>query len=67
MNYEMPDFLLAAPEIFVLTMVCAILVVDLFLPDRLRVWTYILSQVTLVATAAIIYVARGEEIGRAHV
>jgi len=32
------------PEIFVLTMVSVILIVDLFLPDRLRVWTYILTR-----------------------
>jgi len=58
----MPDFLLAAPEIFVLTMVSGILLVDLFLPDRLRVWTYILTQITLIATAAIILAAGGEDV-----
>ncbi|HVY06643.1 MAG TPA: NADH-quinone oxidoreductase subunit NuoN [Burkholderiales bacterium] len=62
MQYEMPDFLLAAPEIFLLTMVSAILVVDLFIPDGKRVWTYVLSQVTLVATAAIILFAGGEDV-----
>ncbi len=62
MSYEIPDFLLAAPEIFMLTMVSIILVVDLFLPDRKRVWTYILTQVTLVATAGIILVAGGEDV-----
>ena len=34
MEYEIPDFLLAAPEIFMLTMVSVILIVDLFLPVR---------------------------------
>ena len=48
MEYEIPDFLLAAPEIFMLTMVCVILIVDLFLPDHRRVWTYVLAQATLV-------------------
>src|SRR5258706_15736526 len=62
MDYEIPDFLLAAPEIFVLTMVCVILIVDLFLPDRLRVWTYILTQITLVATAVIIFMAGCEDV-----
>ena len=62
MNYEIPDFLLAAPEIFVLTMVSVILIVDLFLPDRLRVWTYILTQITLIAAAGIILMAGGEDV-----
>ena len=54
---EFPDFLLAAPEIFLLGMVCAILLVDLFLPDSRRAWTYGLTQVSLVATAALVYIA----------
>ena len=62
MTYEMPDFLLAAPEIFLLTMVSVILIVDLFLPERLRVWTYILSQASLIATAGFIFLARGEDV-----
>jgi NADH-quinone oxidoreductase subunit N len=62
MAYEIPDLLLAAPEIFMLTMVSIILIVDLFLPDRRRVWTYILTQVTLVAAAGIILVAGGEDV-----
>jgi len=40
MEYEIPDFLLAAPEIVLLAMVCVILIVDLFLSDAHRVWTY---------------------------
>src|SRR6185503_593131 len=62
MEYEIPDFLLAAPEIFMLTMVCVILIADLFLPDHRRVWTYALAQATLVATAAIILVVGGEDV-----
>jgi NADH-quinone oxidoreductase subunit N len=62
MNNEIPDFLLAAPEIFVLAMVSAILVVDLFLPERRRVWTYVLTQITLVMTAGIILFAGGEDV-----
>ena len=57
MNYEIPDFLLAAPEIFLLAMVSVILIVDLFLPDRRRVWTYVLTQITLVTKPAIILVS----------
>ncbi len=59
---ETPDFLLAAPEIFVLTMVSVILILDLFLPDRLRIWTYILTQFTLIGCAVIILAASGEDV-----
>ena len=47
------DFLTALPELFVLGMVCLILIIDLFLTDRSRSVTYLLSQVTLVAAAVI--------------
>ena len=62
MDYELPDFLLAAPEIFVLTMVLVILMADLFLPDRFRVLTYIATQVTLIVTAGILLVIGGEDV-----
>src|SRR5260221_3521416 len=62
MDYEIPDFLLAAPEIFVLTMVWVILIVDLFLPDRLRVWTYIVTAIWVVDPAVIIFMAGGEDV-----
>ena len=39
---------LAIPEIFMLSMACIILVVDLFLTDKNRYITYLLSQLTLV-------------------
>ena len=62
MEYEIPDFLLAAPEIVLLTMVCVILVVDLFLSDARRVWTYALSQLSLIGTAVFVFVMRGEDV-----
>ncbi len=62
MESEIPDFLLAAPEIILLTMVCVILVVDLFLSDARRVWTYALSQLTLIGTAVSVFVIGGEEV-----
>ncbi len=62
MTYEIPDFLLAAPEIFLLTMVCVILVVDLFLSEARRVWTYALSQLSLVGTAVLVFVMGGEDV-----
>lgn len=47
MNFESPNFMLALPEIFVLIMACAVLVIDLFLREEQRDTTYYLSQVTL--------------------
>ena len=39
---------LAIPEIFILSMACIILVIDLFLTDKNRHITYLLSQLTLI-------------------
>lgn len=49
--FVMPDLTPAMPEIFVLTMACVILVYDLFISDRNRVITYLLSVGTLVGAA----------------
>jgi NADH-quinone oxidoreductase subunit N len=49
--FEMPDMTPALPEIFVLIMACVILVYDLFLSDRNRVITYLMSIGTLVGAA----------------
>jgi NADH-quinone oxidoreductase subunit N len=50
-NFETPNFILALPEIFVLTMACAILILDLFIKDQDRVITYLTSVATLVGAA----------------
>lgn len=42
---------LLLPEIFVLTMACIILVLDAYLPERMRSLTYHLSQATLIGAA----------------
>ena len=47
MKFVIPEILPAAPEIFVFSMACTILVLDLFLSDRLRVVSYWLAQATL--------------------
>jgi len=47
MTFEMPDFLPALPEIFLLGTGCFILLVDLFLTERSRVVTYLLTQASL--------------------
>ena len=51
MKFVTPDMLPAMPEIFVFSMACAILVIDLFLSDRARVVSYWLTQATLLGAA----------------
>jgi len=51
MNFVTPDFMPAMPEIFLLSMVCVIMIVDLFLKDESRGATYVLSLIALLATA----------------
>ncbi len=53
MNALMPNLTIALPEIFVLSMACVILIVDLFLADAWRVVSYLLAQATLVGAAAL--------------
>ncbi len=63
MNFVMPDFMPALPEMFLLGMVCFILLLDLFLSERSRVVTYLLAQSTLLG-ALLLTVSLYEE-GRA--
>ncbi len=51
MTFELPQFLPAIPEMFLLGMICFILVVDVFLPDTHRLVTYWLSLPTVAGTA----------------
>ncbi len=61
MNFDVANLYPALPEIVLLTMTCAILLVDLFLDDAQRGLTYALSQVTLIAAiAAVGWVAAPE-------
>ena len=57
--FNMPDMTPALPEIFVLTMACVILVYDLFLSDRNRVITYLMSIGTLAGAAILTYFYHG--------
>jgi NADH-quinone oxidoreductase subunit N len=50
MSFEIPNMTPAIPEIFLLGMACTILIVDLFLTDRSRIVTYLLSQLALLGT-----------------
>ncbi|MBK8510241.1 MAG: NADH-quinone oxidoreductase subunit NuoN [Candidatus Competibacteraceae bacterium] len=54
MNFVAPDFLPLLPELFVLTMACAILVIDVFLDEEKRHISYGLSQLTVLGAAALI-------------
>ena len=51
MNFEYTDLIPALPEIFVLTMACVVLLVDLFLTDDNRIISYLLAQATLLGAA----------------
>jgi NADH-quinone oxidoreductase subunit N len=58
MQYILPLWA-AYPELFLLTMICVILVVDLFVSDDNRIVTYALSQAALAGCIAITFVTRG--------
>ncbi len=51
MNFTTPNFVIAYPEIFLLTAASIILLVDLFLNDQNRWITYALSQLTVLVCA----------------
>ena len=53
MNFNPADLVPAYAEIFLLTMACIVLLVDLFLEDRHRYVTYMLSLVTLAGCVVI--------------
>ncbi|MEI2771685.1 MAG: NADH-quinone oxidoreductase subunit NuoN [Candidatus Competibacter sp.] len=54
MNFVAPDFMPVLPELFVLTMTCAVLVIDAFLKQQQRHITYGLAQLTLLGAALLI-------------
>ena len=51
MQFDIPNLANAVPEIFILSMACFILIVDLFVSDKNRVITYLLSLLALVVAA----------------
>jgi len=55
MNFQIPDFTPAIPEMFVLSMACFILIIDLFIKQENRFFTYLLSQLTLVVAAGLTF------------
>ena len=54
MTFESLNTAIALPEIFLLTMACLVLVVDVYLPQDKRNFTYVLSQLTLIGTLMLI-------------
>lgn len=54
------DYQAVMPEMFLLGMACLILIVDLFLSDKQRDITYLLSQATLVGSAILVYLMHGK-------
>ena len=56
MQFVPPDLRLASAEIFILAMACLIMVVDLFVKDKKRTATFVLTQLSLVGAAVITFV-----------
>lgn len=61
MQFEMPSLIPVLPELFLLTMTCVILVVDLFLKEEQRVISYGLAQVSLLLAVCIVYLTSVSE------
>ena len=61
MSFEMPSLLPALPEIFMLTMVCVILVLDLFIDDEHRYVSFVLTLATLAGATWLSFVGMGQE------
>ena len=53
MQFVLPNLSPASAEIFLLTMACVIMMVDLFVKEKTRALTFALTQITLVGTAAV--------------
>ena len=54
MTLESLNYLTASPEIFLLTMACVVLVVDAFISDDKRDFSYVLSQMALLGTFVLV-------------
>ncbi len=52
---------IAWPEIFLLAMACVVLVVDVYIDDKRRNITYLLTQFTLLVTAALITLGEAQQ------
>ena len=61
MEFEFATLLPVAPEIFLLAATCVMLVIDLFLSQERRFFTYGLALVTLLATMALVLAVGGPQ------
>ena len=62
MQFVVPDLRLASAEIFLLAMSCLILIVDLFVKNKQRTTTYVLTQLALIGAALITVATRPDQI-----
>ena len=62
MQFEMSTFIPVMPEIVMLVAACVVLIVDLFLTERTRLVTYVLSLAALVVTGATIIATAGDPV-----
>ena len=56
------DYLPALPEIFLLTAVCVVLVIDLFVPDEKRDVTFVATQLTLLITLVMVIAVHQDDL-----
>ncbi len=61
MQFEMSSLIPVLPELFLLTMACVVLVVDLFLKEQQRIVSYALAQIALLLTAGLTMAVGGQE------
>ncbi len=54
MTLESLNIAIALPEVFLVTMACLVLVVDVYLPQEKRNFTYVLSQLSLIITLVLV-------------
>ncbi len=62
MQFVLPDLHPASAEIFLLTMTCVVMLVDLLVKDKKRTLTFALTQLTLVGTAIATFITSTGEI-----
>jgi len=58
MTLEPLNYLTAWPEIFLLSMACIVLVVDAFISDEKRDFSYLLAQFSLLGTFALVMMSQ---------
>ena len=56
MSFVPPDFVPAVPEMALATLACIVLVVDVYLPEKYRLFSYQLAQASLVLTGVLVIV-----------